>query len=455
MNETTTTPALSVQLCAWRRAGAAIEGGCTYEQADGFGVYIRNPLALHVYDFEEGRDGFTSKVGAYVGARRYADALAAHLGCCPVDVDVTPPQPRYCVDGHEFDDPDSAFAGDGAFPPFRVFDIPAQDYLPGSHPTRAAAQAVADRLNGKGLASAPRVQRIAPRGPAEEPLDFSPIIEGLRTMQGAVARMCATYYERDFWNDIQPPEMEKAIAMSLDDWDGFIEAAIEAWQERAALFDKLQALGFAPEMGGGGCVHLSAYIEAAGYVWITDGDGGGLPTPESWLVGVYGPNVDGGDLLWSIGTGDASGGGEGTPNAAGLLSTVEAALATAALSHAAPAAPGYLRSFDVTLTATGIDVTAANEAQALRYASGDLADAGLGPWNVMATLVAPAGDPQAVGLDTGWEVEVTRPGEPGGIWTCKGVRDVCVRAVDEAGAARVAADVIGATLVAYAVDGEG
>lgn len=59
--------------------------------------------------------------------------------------------PRFCVDGHEFNDSDAPLAGDGKFPPFRVFDIPAQDYVPGNHKTREGAQAVADYLNGAGL----------------------------------------------------------------------------------------------------------------------------------------------------------------------------------------------------------------------------------------------------------------------------------------------------------------
>lgn len=54
---------------------------------------------------------------------------------------------RFCVDGHEADDIDSPFIGDGQFPPFVVFDIEAQDNLPGTYPTRSDAQEVADRLN--------------------------------------------------------------------------------------------------------------------------------------------------------------------------------------------------------------------------------------------------------------------------------------------------------------------
>jgi hypothetical protein len=61
---------------------------------------------------------------------------------------VTVPTPAYCVDGHEFPNEDSGLIGDGQFPPFRVFNIEAQDYEPGTYPTRAEAQVEADRLNG-------------------------------------------------------------------------------------------------------------------------------------------------------------------------------------------------------------------------------------------------------------------------------------------------------------------
>lgn len=47
----------------------------------------------------------------------------------------------YCVDGRESDDPDAPYAGDGQFPPFVIFDIQAQDNLPGTYATREAAEA--------------------------------------------------------------------------------------------------------------------------------------------------------------------------------------------------------------------------------------------------------------------------------------------------------------------------
>lgn len=44
------------------------------------------------------------------------------------------------VDGCEFDSPDSPLDSAGEFPPFRVFDADAQDWLPGDYPTREAAE---------------------------------------------------------------------------------------------------------------------------------------------------------------------------------------------------------------------------------------------------------------------------------------------------------------------------
>lgn len=58
---------------------------------------------------------------------------------------------RYCVDGHLFENEDSDLAGDGEFAPFYVFNIEAQDYLLPPYPSRAEAQAEADRLNRDSL----------------------------------------------------------------------------------------------------------------------------------------------------------------------------------------------------------------------------------------------------------------------------------------------------------------
>ncbi len=59
------------------------------------------------------------------------------------------PSILYAVDGREYDDPDSPLTGDGKFGPFEIFDIKAQDWLPGQYSTREGAQIVADLLNKK------------------------------------------------------------------------------------------------------------------------------------------------------------------------------------------------------------------------------------------------------------------------------------------------------------------
>lgn len=51
------------------------------------------------------------------------------------------PNPKYVVDGHEHDHPDSSLAGDGQYAPFYIFDTDAQDYVGGPFTSRAEAVA--------------------------------------------------------------------------------------------------------------------------------------------------------------------------------------------------------------------------------------------------------------------------------------------------------------------------
>lgn len=57
------------------------------------------------------------------------------------------PNPRYVVDGHEFENADSNLMGDGTFPPFLIFNTDAQDHLPQTYQTRGAAEAALLKLN--------------------------------------------------------------------------------------------------------------------------------------------------------------------------------------------------------------------------------------------------------------------------------------------------------------------
>lgn len=94
------------------------------------------------------RVGAPAPVGAFrenpalIAAAKEALALAEPVTDKPVGA-----SPRYVVDGHEFPNDESSLLGDGGFPPFVVFDVEAQDNLPGTYATREAAQEVADRLN--------------------------------------------------------------------------------------------------------------------------------------------------------------------------------------------------------------------------------------------------------------------------------------------------------------------
>ena len=94
-------------------------------------------------------------------ARHFGDLPAGHncrfYPIAPERVDLAfgfagdiPGTIRYAVDGREFNTDDSPLAGDGKFGPFYVFDIDAQDYLPGTYTTREDGQKVADLLNAKG-----------------------------------------------------------------------------------------------------------------------------------------------------------------------------------------------------------------------------------------------------------------------------------------------------------------
>jgi hypothetical protein len=77
--------ALSVEVSAWRYEGANITQ-CNHELPDawdGLGVYIRNPLAFHIADFNagNGETEYGTILQAKAVAFKYADALADHLGC--------------------------------------------------------------------------------------------------------------------------------------------------------------------------------------------------------------------------------------------------------------------------------------------------------------------------------------------------------------------------------------
>lgn len=85
---------LAVEVSAWRLGqtgdGTELVNHELPEQAQGYGVYIRNPEAFHVEDFWIGaigtkapgsKDVWGSHEQTRAAAFQYADALADHLGC--------------------------------------------------------------------------------------------------------------------------------------------------------------------------------------------------------------------------------------------------------------------------------------------------------------------------------------------------------------------------------------
>lgn len=58
------------------------------------------------------------------------------------------------------------------------------------------------------------------------------------------------------------------------------------------IHDHLLALGFATELGGGGCEMLTRYLPNGVAIWVTGTDGPSLPDDADWLVCVYEPDGD-------------------------------------------------------------------------------------------------------------------------------------------------------------------
>lgn len=69
------------------------------------------------------------------------------IGTAMLDIIDPDPTPKFIVDGHRYNHPDSALAGDGGFPPFYIFHPESQTYGPITFTSRATAQKFADWLN--------------------------------------------------------------------------------------------------------------------------------------------------------------------------------------------------------------------------------------------------------------------------------------------------------------------
>lgn len=179
--------------------------------------------------------------------------------------------------------------------------------------------------------------------PAPFPVPAAPVAhaepEGLRNpyavlgaavagLHGAVSELLALYQGASICEAIQPASLAACYPASLDEWAVNLSAARDDLASRGGVYEKLAALGFSEELGGGGCVFLSTYRNGAA-VWLTCEDGPGYPTPDSWAVGVYpppGPDEAMPDALWLIASDALC---EGEAGAARMLSAVTAAIATA------------------------------------------------------------------------------------------------------------------------------
>lgn len=82
----------------------------------------------------------------------------------------------------------------------------------------------------------------------------------------------------------------------------------------------LAAIGFGPEMTGGGIFAASRYFPNGAHVLITGWEGSGLPEAGDWLVGIYPPNWEGEEIAYFAS--DADDGPD--LNAAALLASAAA-----------------------------------------------------------------------------------------------------------------------------------
>lgn len=135
-------------------AALGIDTELMFERARGFIGHNMSPRATLKNNVRSTLAGYRRDPAdsAYQrGVLAYAIQVAEDLGLEGEDLgflkEQLRPSIRYSVDGHENADPDSPLAGDGQFGPFRIFDINAQEYLPGLFFRRDEAQIIADRLN--------------------------------------------------------------------------------------------------------------------------------------------------------------------------------------------------------------------------------------------------------------------------------------------------------------------
>ena len=164
-----------------------------------------------------------------------------------------------------------------------------------------------------------------------EPGEAAPLgalLARTRQLREAVGGLWALYDRADALNDMQPASLSRCYPASLDEWAANLDAAIHDLSALASAFDQFSDMGFSSEFAGGGCTILSTYRGCAA-VWLTCEGGGGYPSPDSWMVGVYpAPGADGAmpEAVWTLSSDTLC---EGEAGLARLLDAARAGVATA------------------------------------------------------------------------------------------------------------------------------
>ncbi len=255
---------LKVEVSAWRFDDDARSTitlcNDDVENANGFGVYVRNPIAMHVRDFD--LDGSEDVHAQREAAFAFADALAHHLACEVVS-DLARPR-TYAIEPQR-----DEFAGRSNAPDaetcfecceeheatqWAVFDtshdLPGPDLVE-DYPSREQAESAVAALRAGMEAPKPHWARLMPASAHRE-------------MVASDIMPAAPPLKRDPLADLHPYIQETLV-------DG---------------------LGFKPEHQGGG-THYLVLEPAPGYrVVVSHDDGADLPDPSYWMVTVNGPESE-------------------------------------------------------------------------------------------------------------------------------------------------------------------
>lgn len=311
-------PPMSVEVSAWWQDHDGIHV-CNDDpdRATAYGVYIRNPLALHIGDWFGPRHTNTDggvRCDTVAEAKRcafdWAKLLAEHLGCeCDSQLD----QPRrYAIEAQrdmfkgkpEGADGSTYFehCDEGEATQWAVFDItpglPGPDLVE-DYPSRAAAEQAVSAMEQGGPTPKP-VWPVAPTGPDTGKADVLYEAESIvADLHRAVSALHAHYDAHPEMNIYQPAQLAKCFPLSLDEWALELDAARGELREHAeAVINEhgtrqmLEARGYVLELGGGGCTHM-VLNRGKSQVMVTGQDGADMPTGKSWMIGIYAQQTDG------------------------------------------------------------------------------------------------------------------------------------------------------------------